>query len=390
MNTPLYFQLNRSIHMAFRMLLIASILSVQPAAAQGLKPGFDPNEYVHLLSVTSEQVYEDYHPTDTSAYWSRYPKKAGSIPPPYGYRMVYHAPESGLMNRWALWLGSDSVGIICIRGTVNRMESWMENFYAAMVPATGVLHLNSGQAFSYRLASNPRAAVHAGWLLGMASMAPSIVRHINDWHKKGIRRFIIFGHSQGAAIAFLLRSYLYYLPESELPRDIQIKTYCSAAPKPGNQYYAYDFDRITAGGWGLRVVSDLDWVPESPLGTQTVEDFNSVNPFVHIKPALRKSPWLIRLYAGYVYHRLRHSTEKSNHQLRSVLGTRMYKMIHHYLPAFQQPEYARSMNYLPAGEPVVLMPYPGFEKEFPETSNDVFIYHGLLAYYLMTLHQFSL
>lgn len=303
--------------------------------------------------------------------------------------MMYHAPESGLMNRWALWIRSDSVGIISIRGTVNQTESWMENFYAAMVPATGVLYLHPNQPFTYKLAENPRASVHVGWLIGMASMAPSIVHQIQLWHQKGIHEFIVFGHSQGGAIAFLLRSYLYYLPDTLMPKDIVIKTYCSAAPKPGNVYYAYDFDRITHGGWALRVVSDLDWVPESPLGVQTVQDFNAVNPFISIKPALRKMPLLTRLYAGHVYRQLNGSTEKANKKLRRYLGQRIFRIVHHYLPDLKEPPYAHSMNYVPAGQAVVLMPYPGFDQKFPDTSKNVFIYHGLEAYYSMVVHQFN-
>ena len=56
----------------------------------------------------------------------------------------------------------------------------------------------------------------------------------------------------------------------EVITSLNIKTYCSAAPKPGNLFYAYDFEHITEGGWAFNVVNSADWVPELPSTTQTV------------------------------------------------------------------------------------------------------------------------
>src|SRR3984885_12617163 len=99
-----------------------------------------------------------------------------------------------------------------------------------------------------------------------------------------------------------MRSYLYYLQQKgDLPADIVFKTYCSAAPKPGNMYYAYDFDFITRGGWAYAIVNGADWVPETPFSIQTLRDFNPTNPLIHVKDILRKQKFFLRLAGNIVY-----------------------------------------------------------------------------------------
>lgn len=373
----------------FCLLFIAG-----PVFAQlKLAPGFDPEEYVQMLSVSNAQnaglypaheqkISESQKLTDST-------ERLPAIPEPENYRLVYKSPDIGLYNQWDLWLKADSsIAVISIRGTISKPESWMENFYAVMVPATGSLRLNDSTLFHYQLARNPKASVHTGWLIGLASLAPTILQEIKKYNQLGVKQFIIFGHSQGGAIAFLLRSYLNYLPDSVLPKDIVYKTYCSAAPKPGNLYYAYDFDYITRGGWAFRIVNERDWVPETPFSLQTLQDFNEVNPFVNIKPALKNTNFLVRLYANHVFNKLDRSSGKANKRFKKVLGKTIYKQIHKILPQFPQPKYAESMNYMIAGTPIVLMVFKDYNKYFPNDGKNVFINHSLESYYLLTLHQY--
>ena len=87
-----------------------------------------------------------------------------------------------------------------------------------MVPAKGELQLNDSTKFTYTLATDSKAAVHMGWLIGLASLAPDINLKIDSCYKAGIRNFYIMGHSQGGAIAYLLTSYLHYRQmENALP-----------------------------------------------------------------------------------------------------------------------------------------------------------------------------
>jgi len=367
------------------------LILVTFAAASGqsrLEPGFDPSEYMSLLEMAEYQNRGLYPQADTATSdTSRSP--IPPLPEPSDYRMVYRSPEAGLYNQWDLWLKNDSsVAVICIRGTISKPESWLENFYAVMVPAQGTLTLNDSTKFSYHLADNPQATVHTGWLLGLASLAPSVLEEIHRYASAGVTQFIVFGHSQGGAIAFLLSSYLHYLPDTSLPRNLAFKTYCSAAPKPGNLYYAYDFDYLTRGGWAFRVVNARDWVPETPFSLQTLRDFNDPNPFTKVKPALKQAKLLVRLYAGHMFRRLDKSSQKANKKFRKTLGKTVYKQIHRTLREFREPAYAHSLNYMPAGIPVILAPYPSYDRDFPYNGKNDFVHHALNAYYELVRHDY--
>src|SRR5690606_17113241 len=127
------------------------------------------------------------------------------------------------------------------RGSTLNQASWLANFYAAMVPAKGELQLSKDEVFSYELASSPLAAVHVGCLVATGFLAGDIQGQIDSCYSEGMKEFLIVGHSQGGAIAYLLTAHLLNLQKQQkLPHDIRFKTYCSAAPKPGNLYFGYE------------------------------------------------------------------------------------------------------------------------------------------------------
>jgi len=76
---------------------------------------------------------------------------------------------------------------------------------------------------------------------------------------------------------------------NERYKNLTIKTYASAAPKPGNLYYAYEYEAMTQNGWAFNVVNSADWVPEGPFSIQTTNDYNTLNPFKYIDVALQKT-----------------------------------------------------------------------------------------------------
>jgi len=343
-------------------LITAFFLLPLGILAQDLKPGFDPQEYLSALKLPEREDSldneKDYN----------------------GYKFLYLSPEVGLFNRWSLWeRKSDGVIVIKIRGTVPKNESWLANFYAAMIPAIGSLQFDDTTRFDYQLAApGTKAYVHTGWTVALGYMAPTIVSKLLEQYSAGKRSFIILGHSQGGAIAFLLRSYLYY--NKKIPRDITIKTYCSAAPKPGNLNYAYDFDFITRGGWALRVVNTADWVPETPFSLQTLKDFNDVSIFMNVKPRLKELNFFVRLYAKSVYNKMNRTTKRSRRRFNRILGHRVYTLIKKTLPNFKEPEYANSHNYMLAGVPVVLFADGEYFKKFPFDGKNVFVHHAFEPY----------
>lgn len=372
-----------------KLLIIAAFIGLinKPSLAQdSIKVGFNPGEYLQMLQLTNAQIaglYPEKPKTDSTPHFT--------IPASHNFFLAYRSPETGLFNQWDLWISNDSsIAVISIRGTVMKPESWLENFYAAMVPATGAIRLNDTTVFNYKLAENPQAAVHAGWLIGLASIAPSMLQQIKKCEEKGITQFMIFGHSQGGALAFLVRSYFNYLPDTVISKKNVFKVYCSAAPKPGNLYYAYDFDYITRGGWAFRIVNERDWVPETPFSLQSLKDFNAVNPFENIKPSLKGANLLVRLYANHTFNKLDRSSAKAARKFRKVLGHKMYLLIKKSLPQLKEPVYAPSMNYMTAGSPIILMTYKGYDKQYPFDGKNYFIHHGLDTYYQLILHNYKI
>src|ERR1044072_7140320 len=359
--------------MAWRYLIAGCLLICLQAGAQELRPGFNPNEYEQLLRI--------------SAYQADTPWTKVVVPRPLNCELIYRSPVVGLMNRWDLWLWEQQTAVVSIRGTVPRPESWLENFYAGMIPARGELRLNDSTVFHYKLAADSLAYVHAGWTLGLAAIAPDIVPRIKALYQKGIRSFIIMGHSQGGAIAFLLRSYLQYLDDPDFPKDIVIKTYCSAAPKPGNLNYAYDFDFITRDGWAFRVVNTRDWVPQTPFSVQRTSDFPEVNPFQDVKKRTRKQALLARLVINHLYGRLDGSTRRASRRMQRVLGKLAYKRVRKAMPGYVMPGFVNSHNYMPAGTPIILAPAPGYDERFPFDGKNIFVHHLFGPYvYLLKQH----
>lgn len=357
------------------MLLPAANLTVRGQTV--LQAGFNPSEYLAMLRIDfTGQDSLSSHPAGDSGF---------RVNPPEGYIRHYRSPEVGFKNRWSMWYRRDGkVAVISIRGTIADAASWLANFYAAMVPANGALQLSDSNVFTYRLAADEKAMVHVGWLVSLGFLAPTMVKQIREAYDRGIRDFIISGHSQGGAIAFLASSYLHYLVEKEqLPSDITFKTYCSAGPKPGNLYYAYDFDFITRNGWGFNVVNAADWVPESPFSIQTVADFNKTNPFMHVDLVLKKQPFLVRWYLKGKYNKLRRSTRKAQKNFKKVLGDVMYRQVKKKLPQLKAPLYSDGYNYQRAGVPIVLQPDSAYYQKFPDIPGRVFQHHMFEPYYWM-------
>jgi hypothetical protein len=329
-----------------------------------LKPGFDAREYLDLLDVFALQ--NDSLPNQATYNSLK------------DYQHLYQSAEGPLKNRVDVWQRPDKVGIICIRGTISDAVSWLENFYSAMIPANCSLQLTDSTTFSYKLAADSCAAVHVGWTLGLSYLAPLAVQQINQLYAKGTREFLIFGHSQGGALAFLLRSYLQY--STAIPKDVVFKTYASAAPKPGDLRYAYDLDYITRGGWCLRVVNSEDWVPETPFSVQKLDDMNEANPFGNISAMLGNQKWYVRWYINGMFRKMKRAGNKAASRYQKYLGNKIYPQVKKVLPQFRQPAYAASNNYITAGTPVILMANSAYKQQFRFTGNNYFVHHLLAPY----------
>lgn len=339
------------------------LLVSQFSFAQPLKPGFDKEEYRQLMLISAR----------TGALDAKY---LSNIPEPAGFKLTYRSAVVGLDNRWDLWTDDRNSAVISIRGTTAKTESWINNFYASMVSAKGALKLSETNIFRYELATNPNAAVHVGWLLSLAHLSPDILAKIDSCYQSGTRNILLMGHSQGGVINFLLTSYLYSLQkQGKLPADLRFKTYCSAAPKPGNLYYAYDYEAMTQGGWAYNVVNSADWVPETPMSVQTLNDFNQTNPFVNAGQMISKQGLIRRLALKHAFNRLDKPTKRAQQNFEKYLGKTTSKIVRKSLPDFIPPEYYKSNNYVRTGSTIVLLADDEYYKLYPDGSATLFVHH---------------
>ncbi len=357
------------------VLLLLFSLRGRTGFAQELKPGFDKSEYIELLRIAAHQL-------DT-------PWQNRSIPLPAHYRLAYRSKTVGMDNRWDLWLRDDAkVGVISVRGTTGKSVSWLENFYSAMIPASGSLQLTDTTIFQYHLSGDPQAAIHIGWTIGLGFLSTGIIAQLKEQYAAGIHEFIITGHSQGGAIAYLLTSYLYDLrSKGSIPKDIIFKTYCSAAPKPGNLYYAYSYEQITAGGNAYNVVNPADWVPQTPFSVQTVNEQPAVSPFRGARKKIRALKFPKNVVVGYMYGRLRGGTKKAQRRFQKYLGTLAGQQVAKALPGYKQPKLFPSAAYVRTGNTITLSPDSNYYKHFPDSSENVFIHH-LMQPYLYLINKY--
>jgi hypothetical protein len=340
---------------------------------QHLKPGFDKAEYKELMLVSARS-------TGDSSYYNTFPS-------PQHFKMVYQSREMGLDNMWDLWKDENAVATISIRGTTAKQQSWLANFYAAMVPARGKLQLSENDVFEYNLASNPKAAVHVGWLLSTAYLVEDILPKIDSMYKTGTKDFLIVGHSQGGGISYLLTALFYNLQQQQLlPADIRFKTYCSAAPKPGNLYFAYDYEAMTQGGWAYNVVNSADWVPETPFSIQTLGDINTTNPFVNSRQIIKKQKFPKNLVMLHVFNKLDKPTKKAQRNYEKYLGKMTSRLIKSNLPEFTPPDYYHSNHYVRTGATIILHANEAYYNLYPDDESKVFAHHAHTQYLYLLEH----
>jgi len=351
------------------IITILFFIFYQTVFSQNLSPGFDSNEYFELLKISSQQGDSIYNP---------------NLPFPEKHTRTYRSPVMGLDNRWELWESKDSIAVISIRGTTTNQLSWVENFFSAMVPATGKIKLSADFEFDYELAQDKDAAVHIGWLTATGFLGRDMLPKIDSLAAKGIKEFLIIGHSQGGAISILLTSYLESLKlKGELDAKIKFKTYSSAGPKPGNLFFAYDFEAMTQNGWAFNVVNTADWVPEGPFSIQTTDDFNASNPFRLVKSGLKKLPFKERIVLSKIYKNLDNPPKKANKRYQKYLGKMIGKHIQEALPGFEMPVLYNSNNYVRTGSQVILHTNDEYYKLFPEKLEMIWNHHMFEAYYFL-------
>src|SRR5215813_9555023 len=192
--------------------------------------------------------------------------EGGEAPPqPAGWNLIFDSPIIGqFTEKWQLWQNASGSYAIVLRGTVLDAGSILEDLISFLVPAIGRVMVGHIQ-IDYSFAASSEASLHFGFALGTLLLLKDpndgILVQLASKVPTGSPIYIT-GHSQGAAMATLLRSYYVY-----------------AQPKPGNDHYACDFEsRFCNSGFAFRVTNSLDWVPQVPFTLEFPGDINTPNP----------------------------------------------------------------------------------------------------------------
>jgi hypothetical protein len=356
-------------------LLMLICFSVVVSNAQTLKPGFSASELLEVMYVSArtggneEYVNDSLHP----------------IPEPKDYVMIYRSDEVGFDNLWELWINhSEDVGIITVRGSTAASESWLANFFAAMLPPKGNIVLSSKDTIEYYFANNSKAMVHAGWTISTAFLLNDMLPVLDSAYRSGLKEYIVTGHSQGGAISYLLTSQFRNMQAiNTFPKDVVFKTYSTAAPKVANLYFAYEYERAEYLDWAFNVINPLDWVPEMPLAVQTVYDFNPINPFDAVGDVIGRTKPPQRIALRHVYRKLKRHPKRTMHYYRKYLGEKLKPTVDNHIQEIEFPDFVESMNYVRSGESVILTPTGAYHKSFPHNPENIFVHHSHHAYIML-------
>jgi lipase (class 3) len=344
-----------------------------------LSAGFDLREaldLLHFCAITENGVAPPIPPN-----------------PPPGWTSLFVSPViPPFDNLWQLWRrDADGVFAIAIRGTVYQAGSIAEDVLALMIKATGTLTVGPfNQPYSF--SADPLAGVHLGFAVATLLVAelPGIgILDVMRQNNIGANaQVFVTGHSQGAAMASLLRSYLQYAPNA--PAGVSYKAYVYAQPKPGNDHYAADFEnRFSNPGRGFRVTNSLDWVPQVPFTLEFLGDVNVPNPL----SVLTQPELAIRIASAMRLKAIEQTVDELGHLI-------VAREIDRVRPALQQLAAAKagpaaaagaidmplmfSFNYLNAGTNFSLMGNPCVG---PQCADEFFEHHAATYYGLLAPPQ---
>lgn len=364
-----------SLFIAVTILSLSFTRCNEKKESTAIVPGYNKVELTSLIPLM-ERAYDS---ADIGGF---------KTPEPEGFQKVFRSKVSPLMNRFDVWNTSDNKAVIAIRGSIVDPGglSFTAAFYSPMVPAVGKIKIAETKTFEYKLAELPGAAVHLGMLLGLAHISDELMSQIKEQYGKGIRDFILLGHSQGSGIGFLATSYIRYLQiDGKLPTDLRLKTYLIAAPKTGNLQYAYDYQKINSGGWAMAVNNVLDWVPCIGITFQTAIDFPKISPFYDMKGFMTSINFPAGPKFDASYHRFLTAGPAMTKEMLMIIHENVYPRIIEAMPEYVEPDLLGTFDFERSGDQIPLFPDTEYYKVFPQDTIHFQAWenHSVYPYYLL-------
>lgn len=290
-----------------------------------MQPGFQPEEARDMIMLCNTHTFIDLYGSDEKMV-------------PDGYTRIYSSVATPLDTKFEVFRKGD-LGVIEFRGSTANMMSWMVNVHSSMIPAEGRMVIN-GAKFDYEFAEDSSAAVHAGYALVIGTIADEVLGQLKELQKLGIHDVILTGHSQGAAVAHLLRAYLEHLPRRKLPSQIQFKTYAFAAPMVGDKAFADEYERdFCTRLTSFSIIEPEDPVPNMPIAYKEGNAFSMQNILAmmtggaSVKSSAKNA--LLNLFSG--------GLEK----ITGAADVSFAKRVEGALGEVEMPEYRKEWNYHP-------------------------------------------
>jgi hypothetical protein len=314
------------------------------------------------------------------------PPPLTQMPFPSGWVSLYQSPQLGIFdNMWQLLQDPTSNPgryAMVIRGSVDESGSIIDDLLSVMIPAAGTV-----LGHSYRFAKDPLAGVHLGFALASLVVlwdpTDGILAKMPQLCPQGSEVYIV-GHSQGAAIAMLILSFLSNLPPGQ---DLghAYKTYVFALPKPGNSHYASEFNAAFASkGMAYCLNNSQDWVPQVPLSLEWIGDVNPPNPvsvFLSNQIILAPAAEAIKMLkdALSIAQRAKHQEQLQHLSLRlhglPDPGTSIVATV------LEMPPVLPTLDFASCGTPFSLIGVAGKNPCTP--SDSIWQHHAAMYYHLL-------
>ena len=303
---------------------------------------------------------------------------------PKGYKKIYESGSIGMDNKWQLW-SNDKYAVINLRGSTSKQISWLANMYSAMIPASGKMILPGNKEFEYKLAQNPKANVHSGWTLAMAFLSEDIIQHIRMLNYQGVYHFIIIGHSQGAAIAQLLRAYLENASSNIVDKKNRFKTYAFASPMVGNSFFIKEYnERFSSTNFVINNIADP--IIHTPL---TIDKRKMLDPR-DVETLMDTSKSIFKTLAYRAVGKIMFSNPDSAYIEKA--GVNIYRQIRKKIGPFTMPNYQLDMNYTAMPNSIKIGAFveenfcnKKYYKDMEIDANQSFHQHKTYLYYLEIL-----
>ncbi|MCV9386339.1 lipase family protein [Reichenbachiella ulvae] len=276
---------------------------------------------------------------------------------PDGYKKEFTSGTLGMDNKFQVYIkGENEAAVLNFRGSTDQELSWLANFKSAMIPAKGQIKIQS-EAYDYDLSDDSTAAVHSGYLLGLAYLHQSVLMQIKYLNAIGIYDIYITGHSQGGSLAALMMVYLDRLGPEMISDKNQFKMYAFANPMIGNKSFVDEYNlEYAKKGWSFSFIIPSDIVPKLPIsyeeGTLSSKEIHAL-----VDGEIDRMDFLSNI--------LFNSLNRKVTRFVDTMSSRAESRIVNELGSVEMPKHRNEINYYPIGNRFELPPV-----EYPKVLKD--------------------